>query len=77
MEWKRSEECIVIKCFKCSAAMFKSNSVSLYLNSITFQVESNDLKSLGDNIIERGTQCLLCLTFECSVILGHCLFYTL
>jgi len=68
---------VVIKCFKCSAALFKSNSVSLYLNSIAFQVGSNDLKSLRDNIIERGTQCLLCLTFECSVILRHCLFYTL
>lgn len=47
------------------------------LNSIAFQVGSDDLKSLGDNIIERGTWFLLCLTFECSVILGHCLFYTL
>lgn len=57
--WRRSEECIVIKHFKCSISLFKSNS--LWLNSIAFQVRSDDPKSLHSNMIERGTQSAFCV----------------
>lgn len=45
VEWRRSEEGLVIKCFKSSVSLLKSNYLSSRLNSIAFQVKTDDPKS--------------------------------
>lgn len=56
MESRRSEEGLVIKSFKSSVSLLKSKSLSSTLNSIAFQVKTDDPKSCNGNMTERGIQ---------------------
>lgn len=54
-EGEVEKEFVVIKCFKCSYCL-EASFFSLWLHSATFQVRSDDPRSLHSNVIEKGTQ---------------------